>query len=145
MKNTKQALRDISLKLTREMRFILLERDHINTGLLIQNLTIEAAYNPLASKTGFTVIYNAPYYWVYVDALSPKKKTATWTTTCSQALKQSSVYSDCKELLIEALKKDSIPVSESRVNINKIIGGAIRVAAIRKWIIGQIKEEEDGA
>lgn len=142
MKNTSEALKDISIKLTREIRSIIRSRDHVETGMLLSNITVEAIYNPLAHKTSFTIIYNAPYYWVYVDALSPKKKTATWTTTCTQALKKSGVYTECREQLVEALKKDLVPLDKSRTDINNIIGGALRVAAIRSLIISIINDED---
>ena len=139
MKNIKKALEDISLKLTREIRSIIRQRDHINTGLLISNIYVEAAYNPLASKTSFTIIYDAPYYWLYVDALSPQKKLATWTTTCTQALKQSDTYKECRDILMEALEKDNVPLNKKRSEISDIIGGAIRVLQVKEIISNILK------
>lgn len=132
--NTKETLVQISYDLTLEIRKIIRERDHIDTGMLISNIICQAVYNPLRSKTSFEIVYNAPYYWTYVDTMSAKKQGATWNNTCSDALKQSDVYKSSKEKLLKALENDNIDVKKNRNIINDLVGGAIKINNIIKTI-----------
>lgn len=133
--NTKEALTLISYNLTVEIRKIIAQRKHIDTGMLISNITAQAVYNPLRSKTEFDIVYDAPFYWVYVDSMSPLKDGATWTNTCTEELKNSEAYKNGKEILIKALKIDNIdPTSQTRQQISDTIGGILKVRNIAKII-----------
>jgi hypothetical protein len=133
--NIKEALTLISYNLTVEIRKIIAQRKHIDTGMLISNITAQAVYNPLRSKTNFDIVYDAPFYWVYVDSMSPLKDGATWNNTCTEALRKSDAYKNGKEMLIKALERDNIdPTSQSIKEISDVIGGILKVRNIAKII-----------
>lgn len=126
MENIKKILDEISLELTLEMKKIIKAGGHIKTGLMYNSIVVECAYNPLANKSGFVFVIDAPYYFQYVNG----------NFELIKQLVDSAIYKAAKEKFKEEINK-SVDTSQKAKSIIDQLGGFIQ-AAIKEQLIKKL-------